>query len=75
MLIKFLPLDDFVWNNSEDNSVQYILPPGYGEFETMKTCRKQIWKLNGFELKTGSTSLIHLKPIKNHLEPVETIKN
>lgn len=30
MVIKFHPLS--VWNNSEDNRVEYILPPNFGEF-------------------------------------------
>lgn len=29
MVIKFHPLS--VWNNSEDNKVEYILPPNFGE--------------------------------------------
>jgi hypothetical protein len=34
LVIKFLPLN--VWNNSEENEVEYILPPNYGE---NKICR------------------------------------
>lgn len=30
LIIKFKPLT--VWNNSEDNEVEYILPPNYGKF-------------------------------------------
>jgi hypothetical protein len=30
MVIKFQPLA--VWNNSEDNEVEYELPPNYGKF-------------------------------------------
>lgn len=30
MVIHFHPLA--VWNNSEDNKVEYVLPPGYGKF-------------------------------------------
>jgi hypothetical protein len=29
MVIQFHPLA--VWNNSEDNTVEYVLPPGFGE--------------------------------------------
>jgi hypothetical protein len=31
LLIKFKPLA--VWNNSEDNLVEYILPPNFGNFK------------------------------------------
>lgn len=35
MLIYFHPLS--VWNNSEDNRVEYVLPPGFGKiFEWSK---------------------------------------
>jgi hypothetical protein len=30
LLIKFNPFT--IWNNSEDNPVEYILPPHYGKF-------------------------------------------
>jgi hypothetical protein len=30
MVIQFHPLA--VWNNSEDNTVEYVLPPGFGEY-------------------------------------------
>lgn len=30
MVVKFHPLT--VWNNSEDNTVEYVLPPGFGEW-------------------------------------------
>lgn len=32
MLIYFHPLS--VWNNSEDNRVEYVLPPGYGKISS-----------------------------------------
>jgi hypothetical protein len=37
MVIKFHPFT--VWNNSENNEVEYVLPPNYGElldFESME---------------------------------------
>jgi hypothetical protein len=36
MLIKFHPLA--VWNNSEDNKVDYVLPPNFGEFRGVSLC-------------------------------------
>lgn len=34
MVVKFHPLA--VWNNSEANEVEYVLPPNFGEF--LLTC-------------------------------------
>lgn len=34
MVVKFHPLA--VWNNSEANEVEYVLPPNFGEF--LSTC-------------------------------------
>lgn len=36
MVIKFHPLS--VWNNSEDNTVDYELPPGFGEIKKCFSC-------------------------------------
>lgn len=38
-IIKFHPLS--VWNNSEDNKVEYILPPNYSKFSSTR-CNKKI---------------------------------
>jgi len=42
LVIKFKPLT--VWNNSEDNEVEYILPPNFGkwnlQFMDILVCRR-----------------------------------